>query len=170
MKRLFAPWRALWVKKVSAPTHDPLKVAPKDCVFCNYLTSADDVGMILKRYKHCFIIMNGYPYNSGHLMVLPYEHKPDIISIAPEVRHEMMDAVAECTAVLDKVLTIGGYNIGINLGLAGGGGLPSHLHIHVLPRHRGDTNFLETLGEIKVVSEAVRDVYERLKPFFNSNR
>ncbi len=168
MKRLFAPWRAAWIKRVSSPGHDPLKVTSQECVFCGYIERGDDdQSMILKRFKFCFVIMNGFPYNSGHLMVLPYRHVPDLLLLNQDERHEIIDVVSLCTKVLDKALNIGGFNIGINLGLAGGGGLPSHLHVHVLPRHRGDTNFLETLGQVKVVSQDMRDVYKQLKPFFD---
>jgi ATP adenylyltransferase len=166
MKRLHAPWRHDYVTRVSKKKG--IETAPKEeCIFCNNLQeNKDDKCFIIKRFKHCFVMMNLYPYNVGHVMVLPYEHKAELYQLTGTIRAEMMEAVNASTQVLEKVLKPGGFNIGINLGLAGGGGLPAHLHIHILPRWRGDTNFLETLGQIKLLSVELEKTFEDLKAGF----
>jgi len=111
-------------------------------------------------------MMNLYPYSVGHVMVLPYAHKPDLIELDVDVRAEMMDVVTLATHVMTEVLHAKGFNIGINLGIAGGGGIPSHVHIHVLPRWRGDTNFLETIGQVKLLSGDFEKTFQVLKAGF----
>ena len=162
MEKIYAPWRHDYVSKT---TRSGEKVKLKnDCVFCQQLKDNDDEQyLILKRFKHCFIIMNYYPYNSGHLMVLPNEHKAELFELESDVRAQMMEAVNLSIEALKKTLKPHGFNVGINLGIAGGGGLPSHLHIHVLPRWNGDTNFLATAGNVKIVCSDFKKVYEDLK-------
>jgi ATP adenylyltransferase len=111
-------------------------------------------------------MMNYYPYNAGHLMVLPYAHHGLLTDFTPEVRADMMEALAVCQTVIGAVLKPEGFNIGINLGIAGGGGIPSHLHIHILPRWRGDTNFLEIIGETKLISADFVKTFNDLKAGF----
>lgn len=168
MKRLYAPWRHDYVTKVSKKKG--IEKASKDeCIFCSQLQkNDDDAHFVLKRFDHCFVTMNLYPYNVGHIMVLPYDHKPDLHDLEPHVRAEMMEVVSTATVVLGTVLKTEGFNIGINLGSAGGGGLPAHLHIHILPRWRGDTNFLETLGQTKILSVDFTKTFNDLKAGFAS--
>lgn len=168
MKRLYAPWRHDYVTGMTEKKGDPKNVTPKECVFCTQIGQNDDDNFyILKRYKHCVVMMNYYPYNVGHVMVLPYEHKGELHDLTPEVRADMMEAVTNAIQVTGRVLKSGGCNVGINLGLAGGGGIPSHLHIHVLPRWRGDTNFLETIGEVKLQSADFEQTFKNLQAGFN---
>jgi len=133
MKRMYTPWRHDYVSKTTrAGDKEKLK---NDCVFCHSLSdNNDEENLVLKRFKHCFVILNYYPYNAGHLMILPNEHKPELSDLDQATRTEIMEVTNICVEILKKVLKPGGFNIGINLGLAGGGGLPSHLHVHILPR------------------------------------
>ncbi len=166
MKRLYAPWRHDYVTNSSKPErqHD---ASAEDCVFCQQvMANEDDHYLIIKRYQHCFVMMNSYPYNVGHIMILPYEHKPSLNELSPVIRAEMIEVLSLSEGILKKVLKTEGFNIGINLGVAGGGGIPSHLHIHVLPRWRGDTNFLETLGGIKLLTTDIDTTYQDLKEGF----
>lgn len=166
MSRLYAPWRHDYINKLPKDTVS-LKKTAEECVFCVQLkANNDDKYFILKRLEHCFIMMNLYPYSVGHAMVLPYEHHGNLTDLTAEVHAEMMQAVAKTTSVMEQVMHAQGFNIGINLGVAGGGGIPSHLHIHVLPRWRGDTNFLETIGQIKVLSGDFEKTFAMLKKGF----
>lgn len=166
MKRLYAPWRHDYVTGMTNKG-DKTKLTPKECVFCRQIQADDDdKNFIIKRFQHCVVIMNHYPYNIGHVMVLPYEHKGELYDLTPEVRADMMEAVNTSIQVAGKVLKTEGFNVGINLGIAGGGGIPSHLHIHVLPRWQGDTNFLETVGEVKLQSADFVQTFKNLKAGF----
>jgi len=162
MKKIYAPWRHDYVTKATrSGNKNKMK---NDCVFCQKFSENDDEkNLVLKRYKHGVIIMNSYPYNAGHLMVLPLEHKAELHELSPEVRAELMELVNKSIEILKETLNPNGFNIGINIGIAGGGGLPSHLHIHVLPRWNGDTNFLATTGDTKIVCTPFEKVYKMLK-------
>ncbi len=162
MKKIYAPWRHKYVSKTTkSPDREKAK---KDCVFCQqFAENKDEKYLILKRYKNAAIVMNYYPYNSGHLMILPLEHKGELLELTPTVRAEMMELINISIEALKKTMKPDGFNVGINLGSAGGGGIPSHLHIHVLPRWEGDTNFLATTGDTKIVCSDFRDVYKMLK-------
>lgn len=165
MKNLYAPWRSSY----AASTEDSKKenALKNDCVFCTQLQeNNDEKHFILKRYKHCFVVLNKYPYNAGHLMVLPLSHEKSLENLSADARHEIMDATSHCVKVVEKVLRAEGVNIGLNIGKASGAGIPSHLHMHILPRWNGDTNFLPTLADIKVVSFDLKEIFDLLKPEF----
>ncbi len=168
MKRLYAPWRQDYVTGMTGKS-DKKNKTKDDCVFCSQfkIVEEDDKHFIIKRFKYCVVMMNYYPYNAGHLMILPFEHKGDLSELSASVRAEMMEALNICVQVIGKVMNAEGFNIGINLGVAGGGGIPSHLHIHVLPRWKGDTNFLETIGQTKLISSDFVRVFKDLKEGFS---
>lgn len=162
MDKIYAPWRNDYVSKASKKI-DKEKVTSKDCIFCKYLKeNKDKENLIIKRFKKSFIIMNRYPYNAGHLMVLPITHKKDLFDLNKQERAELIETVNTAIEIIKKVFNPDGFNVGINMGSAGGGGIPSHLHIHVLPRWNGDTNFLASIGNTKVICSDFKKVYERL--------
>jgi ATP adenylyltransferase len=166
MKRLYAPWRHDYVNRMTGKSDKKNKTS-KDCVFCKqFAADEDDAFFIVKRFKHCAVMMNRYPYNSGHVMILPYDHKGELDDLSSKVRSEMIDAVSASVRIIGKALGSEGFNVGINIGSAGGGGIPSHLHIHVLPRWRGDTNFLEVIGETKLISGDLENTFKKLKKAF----
>ena len=135
-----------------------------ECVFCQqFAENNDSKYFILKRFKYNAITMNFYPYNAGHLMVLPIEHKGELLELSIKARQEMMELVNIAIELLKKTMKPEGFNVGLNLGIGGGGGIPSHLHFHVLPRWVGDTNFLATIGETKIVCSDFSHVYKQLK-------
>ena len=163
MQRLYAQWRQKYVTTMTGKGGNK-KLAKNNCVFCQQCADHDDdQSLIIKRFKHCAIMMNRYPYNAGHLLILPLTHHAELDELTPATRTEMMEALTAAVPILGKVLGAEGFNVGINLGIAGGGGIPSHLHIHLLPRWRGDTNFLETLGQTKVISSDILKVFNDLK-------
>ncbi|MFC1894528.1 HIT domain-containing protein [Candidatus Dependentiae bacterium] len=162
MKKIYAPWRHNYVSKTTC-SGDKKKLK-NDCVFCQKFSETnDEENLIVKRFKNSVIILNFHPYNSGHLMVMPFEHKSEFNDLSQEVRAELMEVSNIAIEALRKTLKPNGFNVGINLGMAGGGGLPSHLHIHVLPRWDGDTNFLATIGETKVICTDFKKIYSDLK-------
>jgi ATP adenylyltransferase len=164
---LYAPWRHDYINK-NRKVKDKMKKVKNDCVFCHQLElCADEKYLILKRFDNCFVMMNMFPYNVGHLMVLPNEHRPDLRDLDKKTRAEIFEVVAMSIPILEKALKAKGFNIGINMGIAGGGGIPSHLHVHILPRWIGDTNFCETIGNVKVLSSDIKKVYKMLKIEFN---
>lgn len=165
MKDLYAPWRQSYSCSDDSTKDEDATGA--QCVFCKQLQDNDDAkNFILKRYSHCFVVLNKYPYNAGHLMVLPLEHQKNLAAISSQARNEIMETINVCCTVLEKELKAQGVNIGLNLGKASGAGIPSHFHWHVLPRWHGDTNFLPALADIKVISFDLQETFTLLKQHF----
>ena len=154
-----SPWRFGYVSRAPHAT---------DCVFCiDRSTDEDDARrLILHRASENFVIMNLYPYTSGHLMVVPYAHIGDLSRATPVQLSEMTALAQASVAVLDEAYGPEGHNIGMNLGACAGAGVRDHLHLHVVPRWCGDTNFMTSTGETRVLPEDLDDGYRRLKPLF----
>lgn len=136
------------------------------CPFCDqirYPESHDRRGLVLLRAEHVFVIMNLYPYNTGHLMVVPYKHTANIVSLPPETLGEMMLTAQHLISVLGEEYHPHGYNMGMNLGIVAGAGVADHLHLHIVPRWAGDTNFMPVVGATKVLPELLEATYDRLK-------
>lgn len=159
MEKIYSPWREKYIINTSSNG---------DCVFCHqHAQNNDEKYFILKRFPKTFVIINLYPYNGGHLMVLPVAHKATLEECTQDERAELMEGVTKSITILQQELNPDGFNIGINIGKAGGGGLPSHVHIHILPRWNGDTNFLPLLCETKQVSVDLVALYKKLKKAFD---
>lgn len=155
MKKLWAPWRLSFI----------LGPRSKGCLFCQLpKAKTDRKNLIIYRGRYHYIILNRFPYNNGHLMVVPFRHVKDLQRLTPGENAEMMDLCGVAARVLDKTMHPQGYNLGMNLGLAGGAGIRNHLHMHLVPRWNGDTNFMPILSETKVLVEHIDDTYERLAP------
>lgn len=167
MKRLYAPWRHDYVtKKDKGSVSSALS---NECVFCYQLAqNEDDKYFIIKRFKYCAIAMNYYPYNAGHLLILSYQHVEFLKDLSPEERTEIIEVANAATLVLENVMQVKGFNLGINLGGAAQGSIPHHLHMHVLPRWQGDTSFLETLAETTVISSDLFKTFDLLKQGFKA--
>ena len=134
------------------------------CVFCIAQAKADGAdNLIAFRGKNAYVILNRFPYTSGHLMVIPFEHKSNLEELNAETRSEMMELAPRCTTVLRKVYRTGSFNMGINIGEAAGAGVLGHVHIHIVPRWAGNTNFMSTTGGTRVLAEALEDTYKRVK-------
>jgi ATP adenylyltransferase len=137
------------------------------CVFCNALAKPDGAdNLIAFRGRSAFVILNRYPYTSGHLMAIPFEHKPDLEELDPATRAEMMELTSRCTTVLKNIYRPQGFNVGVNIGEAAGAGVAGHVHIHIVPRWKGDTNFMSSVGGTRVLPEALEDTYKRVKAAF----
>jgi len=134
------------------------------CVLCEVQdTAADRDRLILHRAETCYVILNLFPYNTGHLMVVPNRHVDRIAALTPAERGEAMELLARTEAVLEAEYRPGGFNMGANVGATAGAGIPGHVHFHILPRWQGDTNFLPVLGGTKSIPEALEETYDRLR-------
>tara|TARA_B100000900_G_C20328202_1_gene613071 strand:- start:38 stop:550 length:513 start_codon:yes stop_codon:yes gene_type:complete len=154
--KLWAPWRMEHIKRDLS--HDTNK-----CVLCIEVNKLDDrKNLILFRGKFSFIIMNLYPYNNGHLMVCPYRHIASLSKLNKETLSEIMKLISKSSEILRKILNAEGFNIGANIGSVGGAGIDDHLHFHVVPRWKGDTNFMPVVGNTKVIISGLHDTYDEL--------
>jgi ATP adenylyltransferase len=137
------------------------------CVFCNAQAKEDGAeNLIAYRGERAYVILNRYPYTSGHLMVIPFEHVSNLEELDPATRAEMMELTSQCTTVLKNIYRPQGFNVGVNIGEAAGAGVLGHVHIHIVPRWKGDTNFMSSVGQTRVLPEALEDTYLRVKKEF----
>jgi ATP adenylyltransferase len=159
--RLWTPWRRVFVEGGDN--------RQAGCFLCIGPAEHDDrANLIVFRALQCYVVLNRYPYNSGHLMIAPYLHSGDLATLDPAIAAEMMAVTQRCIAVLQRAYAPEGFNVGMNLGKPAGAGLPDHVHLHVVPRWNGDTNFMPITAETKVLPESLDQTYERLKPVFDS--
>jgi ATP adenylyltransferase len=134
------------------------------CIFCEKpKQNRDEENLILYRGKTCFVMMNRFPYNNGHLLIAPYRHTADLSALSDEEKKEMMELAGEWVKQLSDRMGAQGCNVGMNLGRIAGAGIADHLHLHLVPRWEGDTNFMPVVGDTKVMSEALEDTYKKLK-------
>jgi ATP adenylyltransferase len=135
------------------------------CVFCDLPAQGDDErALILARGRHCFVIMNAYPYATGHLMVVPYAHLDRLTDLPTEAAIEMMDLARTAQTVLAESMGPHGFNLGMNQGSAAGAGIEDHLHLHLVPRWSGDTNFMPVTGDVRVMPHSLDETYAMLRP------
>ena len=157
MDHLWTPWRYTYLANAGK--------AP--CIFCALQREEDDrKALIVHRAKHNFIILNAYPYTSGHSMVVPYQHLGQLRELPPDAATEMMELVQRLETVLYEVYESDGVNLGMNVGKAAGAGVAGHIHMHVLPRWVADSNFMTVIGETRVLPELLDETYRRLKEKF----
>jgi len=158
VERLWSPWRNEYISK--AGNEKPQDV----CIFCaaQRNPARDPENLIVHRGAHNFVILNKYPYISGHLMVAPYAHLGELSAAPKDVTDDMMDLVKRAQSALRDVYHPQGFNVGMNLGRVAGAGVPDHIHIHILPRWGGDTNFMSTVAETRVLPEALSMTYQKL--------
>ena len=161
MERLWSPWRHAYIAGADMTEGG-------GCVLCEvHKNPADDEkNFLVHRAGHNFVILNLYPYISGHLMIAPYDHLGEFDSAPKETTDEMMDLAKRCQSALREVYHPQGFNLGMNLGRAGGAGIPDHIHMHIMPRWTGDTNFISTVGETRVLSEDLPTTYRKLREKF----
>jgi ATP adenylyltransferase len=156
MNRIWAPWRKAYLR--------PKGRKEKGCLFCRLPAEKQDTrNYIVKRSSSSFAILNRYPYNNGHVMIVPLRHVDSVHALSDREKLDWLNLYEEIREVLRKTLKPQGFNVGINLGKVSGAGVPHHLHLHVVPRWRGDVNFMPIIGETKVISESLDSVYEALK-------
>jgi len=162
MDYLWTPWRYAYITTAS-------KNEGKDgCIFCELPKLADEEAKIVYRGQHCYIILNSFPYTSGHVMVVPFAHLDELQKLPEAAAHEMMALTQKMERVLRQTYSPDGINLGMNIGRAAGAGVVGHVHMHVLPRWVGDTNFMTVVGESRVLPEALDVTYERIKRALDS--
>lgn len=164
MEHLHAPWR---IEYILAPKPPP----SEESLFTRIAQAGDDLAHhVLVREKTCFAVLNTYPYNGGHLMVVPYRQTADLNALTVEELADLMLLTRRCLNALSRTMKPDGFNLGVNLGRVAGAGVIDHLHIHIVPRWSGDTNFMPVLAQTSVVPEALRDVAARLRAALAEDR
>ncbi len=160
MEYIWSPWRMEYIENHGKE---------KECVFCRALALPDGPNnLIVFRGKHAFVILNRYPYTSGHVMVVPVRHEPDLESLGPVERAEVMELTSRATGVLRHLYQTVSFNVGMNIGEAAGAGVKEHVHVHVVPRWVGDTNFMSTLASTRVLPETLEDTWKRIEQGFSN--
>jgi ATP adenylyltransferase len=155
MNYLWSPWRMDYIMN-----HDK----DAECIFCLALQQDDGAGnLVVARCKETFLILNRYPYTSGHLMIVPYAHCAALEDLPSSARGEMIDLAAQAMQVLRILYAPDGFNLGMNVGEAAGAGIASHIHIHVVPRWIGDTNFMSSVAQTRVLPESLENSYRRIR-------
>jgi ATP adenylyltransferase len=191
MDRLWTPWRYSYITRSDPQARSgvpaalsawpPTEAEDKHCVFCNMIAAVDyavDQGLerdvaekaahIVYRGQYCFICLNAFPYSTGHLLLLPYQHLDTLAALPVDVAHELMTLAQRSELALREVYLPGGINMGLNLGEAAGAGIADHMHVHALPRWSGDTNFMTVTAETRVLPEALEVTWERLRAVFKN--
>ncbi len=163
METLWSPWRYEYITSSGAENSQS-----GGCIFCEIQKSPerDETNFVLHRASYNFVVLNIYPYISGHLLIVPYEHVAELDGAAKETTDELMDLTKRCQTALRDVYQPAGFNVGMNLGRPAGAGIADHLHIHIMPRWIGDTNFMTTVGSTRVISEALASTYAKLRNRF----
>ena len=157
MKHLWAPWRMEYI----------LKEKKEGCIFCEKpKENQDEKNYILYRGKFCFVILNAFPYNNGHLMIAPYDHIKNIEELKSETLIELMSLCQRSITVLKERMNPQGFNIGINMGKFAGAGILEHVHLHIVPRWEGDTNFMPVISDTRVIPQYLSETYDLLKTGF----
>ncbi|HID94955.1 MAG TPA: HIT domain-containing protein [Candidatus Latescibacteria bacterium] len=158
MDTLWAPWRMKYILELDRGD---------GCIFCDKVKDDKDrENLILCRGQYCYVMLNLFPYNNGHLMVIPYKHTDTLTDLSEPERLEFLGLTDQSLKVLQKVLEPDGFNLGINLGRSAGAGIEDHIHLHIVPRWAGDTNFMPVLGDTKVLSESLEETYRKLEAEF----
>jgi ATP adenylyltransferase len=161
MERLWSPWRLPYVTTTKTP---------ETCIFCDASDPNDSDSthseLVLVRGRTAYVILNLYPYNNGHVMVVPYRHIQSLVPATPDELAELMRLTRDAESALTEAYRPQGINVGINLGRPAGAGIADHVHIHLVPRWTGDTNFMSVIGNVRVVPEDLRDSARRLRPIF----
>jgi len=156
MEAIYAPWRSEYIRGEK----------PEGCIFCKDSILQDE--FVLFEGKTCFVMLNRYPYSSGHLMVIPYRHLSRIQDLSDDEKMELFNLLDLSVRALNETIEPHGFNLGINLGKAAGAGVEAHLHVHIVPRWNGDTNFMTVVGESRVISEDLTKIRNKLLPVFKT--
>jgi len=159
MERLWAPWRLAYVTGAG-------EAGSRDCVFCLAQTAPAAEPLVLFRGPRCFVVLNLYPYSSGHLLVVPNRHTSTLASLTREEAGDLMVLTQRAEIALTEVYRPAGLNVGLNLGRPAGAGVEEHLHVHAVPRWNGDTSFMSVIGEVRVLPEELGQTAARLRPIF----
>lgn len=169
MDRLWTPWRYQYISGAASSSGAEKATADSDsCVFCALRRdeACDERNYVLHRAQHNFIVLNLYPYTSGHLLIIPYEHLSELDALSKQASDELMDLAKRAQTILREAYRPDGFNLGMNLGRSAGAGVAEHIHLHILPRWNGDGNFMTTVGETRVIPEDLQTTCEKLRGQF----
>jgi ATP adenylyltransferase len=155
-QRLWAPWR---IHYITGEKSD-------ECIFCTKPALDDEAALIVRRGERCFVMLNAFPYTSGHVMVAPYEHTADLAGLDEPTSLELLALTQESLRAISAAYRPDGFNVGANLGKVAGAGVADHVHLHVVPRWEGDTNFMPVIGDARVLPESLEDTHRKLKEAF----
>jgi ATP adenylyltransferase len=188
MDHLWTPWRFAYVttadsaSRAGVPASLSAWTGDHHCVFCNLIASIDHAiasgmavdeaeaaGGLILRGEHCFVCLNAFPYTSGHVMAMPYAHLDRLALVPAEAAHELIDLAQLTERVLERLYHPQGFNLGMNLGQAAGAGVAGHLHLHAMPRWSGDTNFMTTVAETRILPEDLATTWKRMRTAFAEN-
>jgi ATP adenylyltransferase len=160
MQTIWAPWRIEYILGEKSTT----------CIFCDKSNAEanDEDNFVLYRSEWAFALLNIYPYNNGHLMIAPYAHVSSLTELRPEQISDLFSLTQRCEEVLQQAICPAGFNIGINLGTAAGAGIADHLHVHIVPRWNGDTNYMTTVSEVRVIPQHLVETYHTLRIYFTT--
>jgi ATP adenylyltransferase len=163
MDRLWSPWRSQYIQTFGT------ELEGKGCAFCEALASSDDdARYLLRRHQHCFSMLNLYPYNSGHLLIIPYLHTGSFSDLPVPVYRELTELLRDWMQALERAMHPQGFNVGANIGRVGGAGIDQHVHMHIVPRWSGDANFMPVIADTKIISESMEDSMRRLREAFDA--
>ncbi len=163
MDYLFTPWRYAYITGANAAA---------DCLFCGLIQPKSDQAkddekfLIVHRAEHCFVMLNAFPYTSGHAMIVPYDHVDELSKLSQPAAQEIMALTQRMEGILRELYRPDGINLGMNIGKAAGAGVASHIHMHILPRWFGDVNFMSSIGETRVLPEDLPTTYKKLRSRF----
>lgn len=162
METLFSPWRSKYIDSFKSDIEE-------ECFICGAANNPEqDVErLVIARRKFCFAVLNKYPYNAGHILVCPYRHIGDFGELNQDEMTEIMLTLQECSKALESSYKCHGFNLGANIGRSAGAGVPGHIHFHIVPRWKGDTNFLPVFAEVKVISQELADMQKTLSQLLN---
>ncbi|MFA7288477.1 MAG: HIT domain-containing protein [Melioribacteraceae bacterium] len=158
MEKLWSPWRSAYIDSFKSEKTE------NNCIFCNAINedTASDNSLLIKKFEHTLLMLNLYPYNSGHLLIVPKRHTSDFLTLTQEELMEVNVITKLSIAALKQIMNPQGFNYGANLGTAGGAGIADHIHFHIVPRWNGDSNFMPVIGEVKVISQDLLDTKKKL--------
>lgn len=159
MKKLWAPWRMTYIKDAAKKENE------SDCILCRIAAERDkdEKNLVVARAKHVFVVLNRFPYANGHLMITPYKHIKEFSGLAPKAVAELVAYTQKAIDALRRMSNPDGFNVGANLGRIAGAGIDAHLHVHVVPRWSGDTNFMPVLADVKIIAQALEETWLELQ-------
>jgi len=163
MDRLWSPWRSQYIQTFGTDEEY------SGCIFCDLQHGdKDDQNHIVKRHEHCYCVLNLYPYNSGHILLVPYQHTDTYDDLPSESYFELMSKMRIWIKVMNSVLRPQGFNLGSNIGRVAGAGIDQHIHMHIVPRWSGDMNFMPIIGDTKIISESMSDTAQKLREGYDA--
>lgn len=167
MDILWSPWRSKYIQ--SFKDEQTKKVADNTCIFCDAINSTgqEKEMLVVAKRKKCFVILNKYPYNGGHIMVAPVRHVSNFEELADDEIYDMIKTIKNSIKVLEHISMPHGFNIGVNQGRVAGAGIPGHIHFHIVPRWNGDTSFMAVVSDTKIVSQSLEETREIISKTFN---